>query len=235
MNIRASRLSQALTQAELADKVGVSQATVSNWEKGTSGPDASALESLTKVLGPLVNVGDGAGANAFGAWLRRAREAAKLSVPELATAAGMSSLGIQNLESGVSQNPQAKTREKLEKALRTPVPDEVKLETENEQRIEGLGTLKDFDPHKKDDWPTCPGIYVFYDVSDRPIYVGQGQKISARVANHEDKFWFKHPIVSHAAYIEVAATELRTQVEQVLIKFLKSNAVLNKQHVDRGE
>jgi hypothetical protein len=53
------------------------------------------------------------------------------------------------------------------------------------------------------------------------------------VGGHEDKFWFKFPIVSHGAYIEVKDDALRHQVEQVLIKFLKSNAVINKQSVDQ--
>jgi excinuclease UvrABC nuclease subunit len=76
-------------------------------------------------------------------------------------------------------------------------------------------------------------LYVFYDVSDRPVYVGKAEVIKKRVSDHVDKFWFKYPIVSHAAYVEIKGTILRHQVEQVLIKFLKSNAVINKQSVDR--
>jgi excinuclease UvrABC nuclease subunit len=74
---------------------------------------------------------------------------------------------------------------------------------------------------------------VFYDVSGRPIYVGKATVIRDRVRNHHEKFWFKNPIVDHAAYIEIQDERLRTQVEQILIKFLKSNAVLNKHHVER--
>ncbi len=76
-------------------------------------------------------------------------------------------------------------------------------------------------------------VYVFYDVSDRPVYIGESQNIGTRVGTHEDKFWFKFPIVSNAAYVEIKDKDLRHQVEQVLIKFLKSNAVINKQSVDR--
>ncbi len=74
---------------------------------------------------------------------------------------------------------------------------------------------------------------MFYDVSDRPVYVGKAKNIKIRVSSHEEKFWFKYPIVSHAAYVEIKDEQLRHQVEQVLIKFLKSNAVINKQSVDR--
>jgi hypothetical protein len=70
-------------------------------------------------------------------------------------------------------------------------------------------------------------------ISDRPIYVGQGQKISARLRDHREKFWFKQPIVQNAAFVGVADKVLREQIEKVLIKFLKSNAVLNQQNVVR--
>ena len=69
-------------------------------------------------------------------------------------------------------------------------------------------------------------MYVFYDISDRPVYVGKAAVIRDRVRNHYEKFWFKSPIVDHAAYIEIQDERLRTQIEQILIKFLKSNAVL---------
>jgi hypothetical protein len=70
-------------------------------------------------------------------------------------------------------------------------------------------------------------------ISDRPIYVGQGQKISARLRDHVEKFWFRPPIVQNAAFVGIDNKELREQIEKVLIKFLKSNAVLNQQNVDR--
>jgi len=41
--------------------------------------------------------------------------------------------------------------------------------------------------------------------------------------------------VEGAAYIVVAEKPLREQIERVLIKFLKSNAVINKQEVERGD
>jgi hypothetical protein len=78
-------------------------------------------------------------------------------------------------------------------------------------------------------------VYVFYDISERPVYVGRAVKltIADRVRDHNDKFWFKRPIVDSAAYIQINDEALCTQLEQVLIKFLKSNAVLNKQFVER--
>jgi hypothetical protein len=53
------------------------------------------------------------------------------------------------------------------------------------------------------------------------------------VKEHYEKFWFKRPVVDRDAYIQIDEEDLCGQVEQVLIKFLKSNAVFNKRHVDR--
>jgi hypothetical protein len=65
--------------------------------------------------------------------------------------------------------------------------------------------------------------------------VGEGETIKRRLADHEQKFWFKRPIVEKGSYLVVREKSLRRQIEKVLIKFLKSNAVLNTQHVERQE
>lgn len=99
--------------------------------------------------------------------------------------------------------------------------------------IPGVGTLEDFNPHNIDERPLCSGIYVFYDISDRPIYIGESKNIRSRIKQHEEKFWFKPPLVEYAAYINIKDDKLRKGIEQILINFLRSNAVLNKQHVSR--
>ena len=76
-------------------------------------------------------------------------------------------------------------------------------------------------------------MYVFYDISQRPIYVGQATNIADRIQDHSDKFWFKRPIVELGAYIEINDKKLRNQVETVLIQFLKKNAVINKNKTAR--
>jgi len=171
--------------------------------------------------------------NVFGAWLRKQRNDAQMSVAELAGAAGLSQMAIYNIESGRIANPQAETRLRLEKALNKKTPDDVTKEAKEEQSITGVGTLVDFDPHNDSLLPTVAGVYVFYDISDRPIYIGKSENIAIRVRSHSDKFWFKKPIVESASYVEIRESSMRHSVEQVLIKFLKSNAVINKQSVDR--
>jgi excinuclease UvrABC nuclease subunit len=109
----------------------------------------------------------------------------------------------------------------------------VVAETETEQAITELGSLIDFDPYAKQDWPKCSGVYVLYDISQRPIYVGKATKnISSRLGTHFDRFWFKDPIVKYGSYIEVKDEKLCHQLEQAMIKFLKSNAVINKQSAE---
>ena len=106
-------------------------------------------------------------------------------------------------------------------------------EMKEEASVEGLGVLTDFDPHDEENRPTAAGVYVLYDISERPIYVGMGKNIGIRIAQHQDKFWFKEPIIETGSYIEIKDEVLRRQVETLLIKFLKSNAVINKQNVER--
>ena len=50
-NIRQLRESRQLTQAELAEKIGVSSKTVSKWETGKGLPDISLLQPLAGALG----------------------------------------------------------------------------------------------------------------------------------------------------------------------------------------
>ena len=224
----------------VADKLGTTQATVSNWEKDKSRPNEDQLKALEKILG-LVRPGrrkkDDAvaidGSRAFAKWLERVREKSGMSVSELALVSGVSVPAIYNIESGRSPNPRENTRKKLELALKQDTPDEVVEVAEEAGEIEGLGRLTDFDPYDESDRPTTGGVYVFYDVSERPVYVGQAANIAKRVKDHAVKFWFKEPIVISAAYVQIKDKMLRHQVEQILIKFLKSNAVLNRQSVDR--
>jgi transcriptional regulator with XRE-family HTH domain len=237
--IRRTRQREGLTQAELAEKIGVTQGAIAAWEGSRASPTEANKKKLKSILGwarvrassePSQDVGEEV--SSFGAWLREQRLEKSLSVPELAKRANVSSPAIYNIENGKIQNPQANTRQRIAAALETAVPDMVVDETTESQEVPGLGALTDFEPHEKKDWPTCAGVYVLYDVSQRPIYVGKGDKISTRLRVHEEKFWFRRTMVEYASYIEVQDKALRHQLEQALIKFLKNNAVINKQSTD---
>lgn len=186
---------------------------------------------------------DEVGVGAFAEWVRSEREKKGWSVAELAEKSGMSIPAIYNIERGTSRNPQAKTRARLRDAFGTgaapqpSVPDEPEAHDPDLETADGLqiGELEDFDPHATADLPECTGVYVLYDVSDRPVYVGKATRrpISTRLQEHYEKFWFKPPVVNHAAYVRIDDERVCAQIERVLIKFMKSNAVLNKQYVVR--
>jgi transcriptional regulator with XRE-family HTH domain len=239
--IRQAREKKGLTQAELAEKIGVTSTSVSSWETGGGIADDNR-KNLEKILGSLSPPKPGKGrsvsdteVSSFGIWLRDQRTKKSLSVIELSKKSGVSNPTIYWIENGNIQNPQASTRNKLAAVLEQPVPEQVIKDTEQEQEIAGLGSLTDFDPYSKKEWPQCSGVYVLYDVSQRPIYIGKGDNISNRLNYHYDRFWFRSPIVEYGSYIDVKDGQLRHQLEQAMIKFLKSNAVINKQSVENFE
>lgn len=238
--LKRARIRNAMTQAELGEKVDVSQATICQWEIGRSAPDKRQKDDLKKILGgwtsekPTDEVNEEMenAPGALGAWLNKARNEKKMSVQELAEAAELSAPAIYNIENGRISNPQDKTIRKLEHALGSSLSAETKEEIRDEANIEGLGEFVEFDPHGSD-LPSVPGIYMLYDISQRPIYVGQGSDIRNRIKSHQEKKWFIRPIVETAAYVKIEKSDLREQVEKLLIRFLKANAVINKQNVER--
>jgi transcriptional regulator with XRE-family HTH domain len=251
--MRRGRIKNAWSQAELGEKLGVTQGTISNWETARSNPDREQKDRIRGLLGLRIadpaarneaadaadapseseSESESSGPSAFGSWLNRVRLERGLSVAELASKAGVSAPAIYNIESGRIDNPRAQTVKRLEKAVGKELPAETKKEIREEATIEGVGEFFEFDPDEREDWPDVSGIYVLYDISERPIYVGQGASIRKRIQDHEEKFWFKSPIVTTAAYIKIDEGGLRKKIETILIRFLKRNAVINKQNVER--
>lgn len=229
--LKRARLQAGLSQKELADKVGVTQTYISTWETERRVPSEEHFNKLQKVVD--LDIDSEVGPSPIGAWLVKARNKKGLSAIELAEKAGLTFPTIYNIESGRSPNPHQSTVEKLEKALGEVVPEDTSQEAKSEATIEGIGQLVDFDPYAEEYLPKQPGIYVLYDISERPIYVGEGESIKKRILDHGEKFWFKPPIVEKGSFLVIKEKALREQMEKVLIKFLKSNAVLNKQHVER--
>jgi transcriptional regulator with XRE-family HTH domain len=188
--------------------------------------------TLKQILGSGSSGDESPNASPIAAWVNKSRISRGLSVPELAERSGLTPPALYRIESGGTRNLRSSTREKLENVL-GKLPDEAAEEAAEDASISGLGSLEDFDPHSDDERPSEPGIYVLYDISERPIYVGEGVNVKKRIRDHEEKFWFKRPIVETASWIKIDDGDLRKQIEEILIKFLKSNAVINKQHVER--
>jgi transcriptional regulator with XRE-family HTH domain len=172
-------------------------------------------------------------ASPYGEWLVRTRNRLGVTRRELSTRSGLREPHIWKIEVGKIGNPRPETRQRLEQALGEIAPFETVQLTGEDAAIPNVGTLTDFDPHDETSLPAEPGIYVFYDVSERPIYVGESQDISRRIHDHFDKFWFRSPIVETAAYVRIEDRDLRKRVEAAMISFLKSNAVINRQNVRR--
>ena len=55
-NIRTLRKRMGLTQVELAERLNVSQSTITSWENGTRRPDLDLLPVLAKIFGVSVDV-----------------------------------------------------------------------------------------------------------------------------------------------------------------------------------
>jgi transcriptional regulator with XRE-family HTH domain len=246
--IRRNRQANGWTQSELADKLGYAgPAVVSQWENHKAKPAEENMEVLENLFGPFhvielkedPEADDVVESNDFSLWLRSARHELGWTLKQLSERSGVNISTISQIENERILSPQEKTWNKLVKAIEEGSGSEMDAEQPPTQEIEpkrstaGLGELRGFNPYADEERPTTAGIYVLYDISDRPVYVGEGGNIRKRIKDHEEKFWFKRPIVETAAYIEVDDDKLRVRVEKMLINFLRSNAVLNKQHVDR--
>lgn len=177
------------------------------------------------------------GESPFGSWMRQEREKRGWSQTDLADKAGLSGQQISNIETGRTRNPQQNTRTKITSALGEE-PSQSIVDAELKQvSIAGLGALIGFDPYDEDNLPEARGVYVFYDRTKRPVYVGRATKrpISARVREHSEKFWFKSPVVHSAVYLSIDDENLCKQTEQILIKFMRTHLLLNRQGVEAEE
>ncbi len=231
--IRTVRKSLGLSQAELGELLGVTQGTVSNWERGKGVPGPEQLATLAELASPGHDEPE---KTSFGDWAGQRRNALGLSRQDLAAKVGISQIQVYNIETGRTANPREKTRVALQKVL-GKAPQPLVEAAEKAAEIPGVGQMTDFNPHDEDDFPSEPGVYVFYDISERPVYVGQSSNIRRRIrgqGGHVEKFWYKSPIVETAAYVKVEDTTLRRQLEETLIKFLRASAVINKKSVNRS-
>lgn len=164
----------------------------------------------------------------FGAWLQQEITKKDISIANLSEKTGITWAGIYNIVKGNTKSPRPETRKKLADALHETVPADVEATIENDAAsLQGL-TWTDFTPSDLETVPTQSGVYVFYDITDRPVYVGQSSKnVRVRVKDHQTRFWFKHPLVVRGAFLAVPDPILCLQIEAILIKFLGKHALLN--------
>jgi len=157
-----------------------------------------------------------------------------LTANELAHKTGIRAPTVYNiLLKGGAENPQQRTLKAIESALGETFERSAPQRVSKNEKV-AISELVDFNPYDPKDLPAKPGVYVFYDISGRPIYVGKSGNIAVRLKDHEDRFWVRPPIVQTAAYVEIPDQATRDQVETVLIRFLKNNAVMNKNKTVRN-
>lgn len=234
--IKSARMALGMSQDDFGNMLGMSGSSVSMLERGLTSPIDVDEDDLVYGAWKAILAGDrhliDDLPNPLSAWLKRTRTSKNMSIDQLSKKSDVRSHLIRAIERG---EPPAKRTviPQLELALGEKAPSTSMTKPQGTV-VPGIGALEDFNPHNIDERPLCAGIYVFYDISDRPIYVGESSNIRRRIKQHEEKFWFKSPLVEYAAYIQIDDDKLRKGVEQILISFLRSNAVLNKQHTNRG-
>ncbi|MCA2412058.1 hypothetical protein GYN07_03855 [Rhizobium leguminosarum bv. viciae 248] len=174
--------------------------------------------------------------SAFGDWLRAEIDKKGLSIGVLAEKTGITYTGIWNIVKGNTVSPRKETRDKLAAALNELIPPAVEAEIASQAMpLPGLEWV-DFTPTDLETVPQASGVYVFYDITDRPVYVGKSSKnVRVRVKDHQTRFWFKSPLVVRGSFLAVPDPDLCLKIETILIKFLGKHALLNSKGVVRDE
>lgn len=224
--IRRARLKKGLSQAELAEKLGVSTGYVSNWENGHADPK-NYYEKIESILDTHMPID-------IGLWLSESMIEQEATVSEIAEKSGLSTGYLYNIQNGHSKNVSDDAIQRLTNALGVENPrkrsnsqDEEDLSDSGEQDV--IGNHYDLDLENLEDFDEVAGIYIFWDKNDRPVYIGESKNIYNRIKQHSEKFWFREPVVQSASYIEVDDSDLRRKVERTLISVLSYELVFNKQ------
>lgn len=151
----------------------------------------------------------------FGEWLHAEMDRLNINKQTLADKSGVTYVGIWNILNGNTRSPRQDTRRKLSEALNVSIPDPVEKEIVQEQNeIPGYEWF-DFAPEDLEAIPECGGVYVFYDVTERPVYVGKSKNnVRLRIKDHRTRFWFKAPLVVRGAFLAVDDAEMCGKLEK---------------------
>jgi transcriptional regulator with XRE-family HTH domain len=121
--LKQIRLEQDRSQSEIAEVAKVSQATISNWERGgPGGPNEDELRAIERFLKRSLEDGasteEGDLATDLARWLKQAIAARQksddLSMNEIAAGAGVSVPTIYNILNGAVAAPQERTLKRLQ-------------------------------------------------------------------------------------------------------------------------
>lgn len=227
--IKANRNKAELSQQQLADKLGISQPLVSQWENGDAQPSHEMLEKLSAVL--EANLDETSFGMDLAEWLRKQREKKGMTRKQLAEEAGISPLTIYFIENGTTRSPQDATLKGLEKALgKLPIN-----LSEDVEEARDVGDFQYLGPFPIDKWEEnvgkgkIPCIYVFYDSLNRPVRIGETEDLTRRIREYQQMYWFRPPTAETFAYILVKDSKIRSQAEKVMIKLVGNHAIFNIQ------
>ena len=181
---------------------------------------------------------DPSGPGPFGRWLEAELSAKTMNPWDLAQRSDILVHHIEQILRGDIRHPMPAVMKSIQESLDEEVDTITRDAIRQDSEIEGFGDFCDFDPHGDQSlWPTGSGVYVFYDISSRPVYVGETSDLHRRMKQYfspqRRMWWVSQPIVETASFIPVEETQLRKRLEKILIRFLKSNAVMNRTHVRR--
>ena len=105
---------------------------------------------------------------------------------------------------------------------------------EEESRKESeteLGNFHEFQSVDESTMPPMPCVYVYYDRTERAVYVGETDNLRRRHRqHHENDKWCIPRIVEYGAYVETRTRDQRKSLEKLLIQFLRRNTVFNRKH-----
>jgi transcriptional regulator with XRE-family HTH domain len=235
--LREARVRAGLTQALLAQRFGVTQGAVSVWETGGTKPPGDLRAKVVAWIEATEAEEEASDdeqdtSSPFGEWVANERLSRGWSRSELADQAGVSAQAVYLIETGRVRNPWKQTRDSLVKAFgNKAAPEEVLEDIADESEIAGGRRLNDFLPWDEGTIPQSACVYVYYDRTDRPIYIGQTNNLHRRNVQHqENDKWFFRRLVERGAYVELAAKSDRDDMEKLLIHFLGRNTMFNKHH-----
>ena len=134
------------------------------------------------------------------------------------------------IETGRVRNPWRQTRERLLRALgERSLPPSVEQEIEQQTEIGPSQQFSDFSAWDDSTISETGCVYVYYDRTERPVYIGETNNLRARNRQHgdNDKCFFRR-LVESGAYVRIDSADERKRFEKLLIQFLRRNFLFNK-------
>ena len=170
----------------------------------------------------------------FGSWLGDSMSKKSMNASQVARLTECHPDTVRNIVSGKIKTPSTQMIDRISKAISETVPVNVRKEIDTQSMIDVPGDFIDFNPFDDSSVPDQAGVYVLYGPTDSVLYVGKSKNARTRIRSHREKKWFVEQIVNSGMFFIAEDDDERDKLERILIKFLRSNAWLNKVGRYRG-